>query len=79
MVGVVTPGNAEPGAMPAAMFLDLERRARTLGVVAAGAFEHLTIAAPGEPTSVACLAVTPRFFEVLGVSPALGRGFTSGR
>src|SRR5262245_31145886 len=35
----------------------------------------LTIALPGEPHEVAASSITPEFLTVLGVTPALGRGF----
>jgi putative ABC transport system permease protein len=76
VIGTVTPSAPEPGALVAASYLDIERAVRTLDPIAAGALEPVTIVAPGEPGQAGCVAVTARFFDVLGVRPALGRPFT---
>lgn len=78
VVGVVTPDSPRPGALFATSIGDLEQRAPSLGPIAAGTLRPLTIVEPGEPSDVGCLAVSPRFFDVLGVRPAAGRTFTAG-
>jgi putative ABC transport system permease protein len=78
MVGAVTPTNGEPGPIRSAMFLDLQQRTRALDAVGAGAIQVLTVIEPGDPAQVGCLGISPRYFDVLGVRPVLGRGFTQG-
>ena len=76
MIGPVSASGREPGAISTALFLDLQREARSFEAIAAGAISPLTIVEPGEPGQVSCLAVTREFFEVLRARPALGRAFT---
>ncbi len=55
----------------------LERRAGVAAFAEAGAFRDsgVTIGEAGSPDRVDAMSVTPSFFRVLGVSPALGRTF----
>ncbi|HLG53727.1 MAG TPA: ABC transporter permease [Vicinamibacterales bacterium] len=76
IVGGVGASNRQPDLMLSAAFLDLQRRTRTLDPVAGAATQVVTVVDPGEPAQIGCVAVTQRFFDVLGVRPALGRGFT---
>ena len=55
----------------------LERRSGIAAFAEAAAFRGsgATIGEAGSPTRIASMNVTPSFFRVLGVEPALGRGF----
>jgi putative ABC transport system permease protein len=53
----------------------LRDRARTFEI-AAWANDNLNLTGAGEPVQVPVARVTPNFFSLLGVRPALGRGFT---
>jgi predicted permease len=75
-VGPVPPSGHQPVQMLSRTFLDLQDRARTFDALAAGAIQAVTIVDPGEPSQVGCLAVSERFFDVLGAKPALGPGFS---
>src|SRR5580698_10076915 len=56
----------------------LERRAGIAAFAEAAAYKDggVTIGESGSPDRVASMIVTPSFFKVLGISPALGRTFT---
>jgi predicted permease len=56
----------------------LERRAGIAAFAEAGAFRDngVTLGETGTPSRVASMNVTPSFFRVLGVAPALGRTFS---
>src|SRR5690348_12089277 len=59
-------------------FRDLRDRADTFSGVAAIGFGNFTISEPGqEPRQTACQPVTANYFDVLGISPILGRTFRS--
>jgi predicted permease len=58
-------------------FLDLQRRTTTFSGLAAFAGTDLTIRDGDGADLVPRLEVTPEFFDVLGLTPALGRGFRS--
>jgi hypothetical protein len=53
----------------------LRDRARTFEI-AAWANDNLNLTGAGEPVQVPVARVTPNFFSLLGVRPALGRAFT---
>jgi putative ABC transport system permease protein len=75
MVGPVGASSGRPQQMISTAFLDLHRRTRTLDIAGA-AIHGVTVVDPGEPTAIGCLAVTQTFFDILGIRPVLGRGFT---
>jgi predicted permease len=56
----------------------LERRSGIAAFAEAGAYKNggVTIGEAGSPDRVASMVVTPSFFKVLGVAPAIGRTFT---
>jgi hypothetical protein len=56
----------------------LERRAGIAAFAEAGAYKNggVTIGEAGSPDRVESMVVTPSFFKVLGVAPAIGRTFT---
>ncbi len=57
-------------------FLDCRRDSRMLEI-AGSVFDSGTISRPGDPEYVNEFEITPNFFSVLGVPPALGRTFTA--
>lgn len=61
--------------LSASAFLELEQRAQTFGSLAAIRGRSLQMGGDGGPDEVSGLAVSPAFFEVLGVPPAQGRAF----
>ena len=65
----------EPGSYPD--FLDYRSRAKTAERIAAFSATEVNYTADGgEPVRLQALAVTSDFFELLGVRPSAGRGFT---
>lgn len=77
LIDISTTSRGEPGAISAGNYFVIKERARTLHSVAAlsGASFNLSEGG-GDPERVRGAHVTPNYFEVLGVNPALGRGFT---
>ncbi|HVS13285.1 MAG TPA: ABC transporter permease [Thermoanaerobaculia bacterium] len=65
------------GLLPAsyANYLDFEDRATTFQGLLAASGGPLNVSGSGEPEQVAAGYVTANYFDVLGVRPALGRGF----
>jgi predicted permease len=61
-----------------ANFLDLEHQSKTLQSVAFFSDWPQTILGLAEPVRVDAAAVSARFFDVIGVRPAKGRGFLPG-
>ena len=59
----------------AANFLDWRREARALDGMAAWADWGLALTGQGEPEELSSVLVSPSLFPLLGVTPALGRGF----
>ena len=57
--------------------VDYRRRARTLREVAAWGEGQVNLTGSGDPERVAAASVTANTFSVLGVSPAIGRVFSS--
>jgi predicted permease len=58
-------------------FLDFRERNRSFETLAASKDVSLTLQAAGEPVRIEGLAVSRDYFAVLGVLPALGRGFSA--
>lgn len=58
-------------------FVDLHEQNRTLASMAAYASDVATVADAAEALRVGAAEVTHEFLDVLGVQPALGRGFTA--
>jgi putative ABC transport system permease protein len=56
-------------------FIDLSERLRTFSAIAGYSGGSRTLTGVGAAERLVAIEVTPRFFEVLGVMPALGRGF----
>jgi putative ABC transport system permease protein len=54
---------------------DVRSESRTLAAVAEYGYTQLTLGGEGEPERAEGGVVSPEFFSVLGVAPALGRGF----
>ena len=59
-------------------FLDLRERTRAFEHLAAYAPESFNIAGGERPERASGLAVTENFFQTLGMSPMIGRGFVEG-
>lgn len=70
----------EPAGVSFPDIVDIRSQARTLQAVAAYSFfsEKLVITGRGEPEQVDGNRVSANFFDILGVPPALGRGFRKG-
>ncbi|MGH7554475.1 MAG: ABC transporter permease [Longimicrobiales bacterium] len=56
-------------------FRDLEAAATTLSAVTAYDEQNVNVTGVDRPERIEVVSATPNFFEVLGVVPALGRGF----
>ncbi|HKT69410.1 MAG TPA: ABC transporter permease, partial [Terriglobales bacterium] len=61
----------------AADFYDLKGNARSFQALAASSFANLNIGDRGQLDGVEGAALSANFFAVLGVRPAMGRGFTA--
>ena len=59
-----------------ATFADWRERSRSFVALAAMSSSETTLAVGGEAERVSGMRVTPGFFRVTGIEPALGRGFT---
>ncbi len=59
-------------------FADFRARAASLSSVTAFYEANANLSGPGEPEHVSSYVVSREFFEVMGVSPALGAGFRRG-
>ena len=60
-------------------FADWSERSRSFTAMAAIASTENTLASEGEAVRVNGMRVTPGFFRVTGITPALGSGFTEGQ
>jgi putative ABC transport system permease protein len=60
-----------------ANFLAWKTRSRSFDNMAAFTQNRVTLTGAGEPQELSTLVVTGEIFNVLGVAPAVGRGFTS--
>jgi hypothetical protein len=59
-------------------FLDLQDRGKSFAGLTAFAFAPVSLTGTGKPERIWATMVTANYFEVLGVKPALGRGFLPG-
>ena len=62
-------------AISAADFSTIQRYARSFAQIALFNYSALNLTGQGEPAQLSALQVSPEFFPVLGVRPALGRWF----
>ena len=69
-------GASERETVAPANFLDWRSQVRTVEQLVAWDWLDATLTGRGEPERVQGFRVSPAFFNVLGVAPALGRGFT---
>lgn len=68
-------GSAEKSNVGYATYADILARNKSFSSVAAMGFGSATMTGKGEPQYLVGQRVTPSFFNVLGVSPAIGRAF----
>jgi putative ABC transport system permease protein len=66
-----------PFAVAPANFVDWQELSRSFAVMAAVRGQSMTLAAAREPVVIQGLRVSPTYFETLGVSPRVGRGFVA--
>jgi len=59
-------------------FLDLQDRANSFAALTAFAFAPASLTGDDKPERIWATMVTANYFDVLGVKPALGRGFRAG-
>ena len=67
--------NVSQGPLSVPRFEQVEQRNRSFGGVAAFTPEVFNLTGRGDPEQIPSARVSWRFFEVLGISPARGRGF----
>ena len=72
---LLTPLN---GYFPAGYYQGLRERDRTLDLAAYAGAAQVTLRLAGQPVQIAGSEVSADFIQVLGVAPALGRGFSPG-
>ena len=76
MVMEQQPGR-EPGNMGYLTFADVRARARALSSMAAATQSFATLTGDGlDPERVSAMRVSASYFEMIGVTPVIGRGFT---
>ena len=76
MVMEQQPGR-EPGTMGYLTFADVRARARSLSSMAAATQSFATLTGDGrDPERVSAMRVSASYFEMIGVVPVIGRGFT---
>jgi predicted permease len=66
----------EPFSVSEPTFLDLQRASRTISRMAAVTTRSLTMTGVGDATRLRGAAASHELFDVLGVAPIMGRGFT---
>lgn len=59
-------------------FLDWQKQATSFTAMAASTGKTVTLTGKGEPRQLRVSQVSPPYFEILGVRPALGRTFATG-
>ena len=67
--------NAGQGPLTVPRFEQVEQRNRSFGALAAFTPEVFNLTGRGDPEQIPAARVSWRFFEVLGIAPAKGRGF----
>jgi len=67
--------NLPPGPLTVPRYEQVEQRNRSFRAVSAFAAEFFNLTGGGDPEQIPAARVSWRFFEVLGISPALGRSF----
>lgn len=72
------PRNRPRNVISPANFLEWRARNRSFDAMAAFSQNRVTLTGSGEPQELATVTVTANVFDVLGVSPMLGRGFANG-
>jgi len=72
------PRNRPRNVISPANFLAWRERSRSFDGMAAFTQNRVTLTGSGEPQELATLVVSANILDVLGVSPALGRGFAEG-
>jgi putative ABC transport system permease protein len=72
------PRNRPRNVISPANFLAWRERSRSFDAMAAFTQNRVTLTGAGEPQELATLVVSANVFDVLGVTPALGRGFAAG-
>ena len=72
------PRNRPRNVISPANFLAWRERSRSFERMAVFTQNRATLTNAGEPQELATIIVSANIFEVLGVSPALGRGFAAG-
>jgi putative ABC transport system permease protein len=76
MVWEITPQSGQFSVAPG-NFFDWRRQATSFESLAALGNTDVTLQGPDGPEPLPAAFVSPAFFHVMGVSPALGRGFTA--
>lgn len=80
-VVVIWNGYDQPGleqaAIAAAEFADIREQQRTFDGVSAINRQRMNLVGEGEPEQVVGYSVSPNLFDLLGVTPRLGRGFNA--
>lgn len=72
------PRNRPRNVISPANFLQWRERSQSFDSMAAFSQNRVTLTGSGEPQELAIVTVTANTFDVLGVSPMLGRGFAAG-
>src|SRR6186997_3516730 len=72
------PRNRPRNVISPANFLAWRERSRSFDGMAAFTQNRVTLTGAGEPQELPTLTVSANIFDVLGVSPTLGRGFAAG-
>jgi putative ABC transport system permease protein len=72
------PPNGTRNGISAANYLDWAKQAQSFDAMAARTTATMAYTGGGEPKSIGVGTVSPPYFDVLGVKPALGRTFAKG-
>ena len=72
------PRNRPRNVISPANFMAWRERSRSFDSMAAFTQNRVTLTGSGEPQELATLSVSANIFDVLGVGPAMGRGFAEG-